>query len=218
MSSSSIALRLLNAPPISQVSGALAPKSAVAEKVAEPKYAQAFRAHYANVYKYVLNTFQMSFDTASKMGEAMRAVSDTVARARPQALSQFDSVDARQLAALGADGAIEVPGFELDRAAFDELAGRFVPQFYKGQPAFDEAWAAGKVTIQQASDVPEFNLGHKSFMLFKGDDMFGGAGWGKPFNQALYDKVTSTGVEQAFGGVLGAEWYVTWPSARAAPT
>lgn len=55
-----------------------------------------------------------------------------------------------------------------------------------------------------------FNFGHNSFALFSRGSMIGGAGWGRAFNQPLYDQVAATGLQQGFGSMLEQDYYVTW--------
>ena len=139
-----------------------------------------------------------------RQGEAM-------AQATPQSLDMFAPEDAVRIANSGADAAIEVPAIRLDKVVFDDLVGTWAKDNLKDQPGFAAALADGTLMIRQASEVPEFNYVEKSFAFFKDGNMIGGGGWGGPFNQTLYDQVAATGVQQAFGSVMGQGFYMTWP-------
>jgi hypothetical protein len=218
LSGSDIALRLMRtdrAASRTQVNTAQAGTAitgGVSERAAyEDNLDRSFRLSQANVYQHALEQFHMSYRTAGQLGLALEAQGEALAQGRPQGLASFAPEDAQRLAALGTDSAMLVPEFALDQAAFDDLVIGHVQETYKDQPGFAEALATGSVVIQRASDVPEFNFGHKSFVLFKDGSMIGGAGWGKTVNQGLYDRVAATGLQQGFGGVMGQDYYVTWP-------
>lgn len=223
MSPAAIALRLLRGAAAESAGNTPAARTAPAGETAdraayEEGLDRLFRDDQRRLYDYAVEKFRMTYETSAKLALALESKGEAMAAAVPQALHAFAPEDASRLAALGADAAIPVPEVELDQAAFDDLVGNFVHDAYADLPGFAKAMAAGTVTIQRGSDVPEFNFGHKSFTLFKDGDMIGGAGWGKPFNQKLYDQIAATGIEQAFGSVMGQNFYVTWPggAARAA--
>ena len=158
----------------------------------------------------------MSYETAAKVALAMQAQGEAMVQAVPQPLSAFSPEDAARLKSFGADAAVLNPELpELDDAPFNDIVTRNIKKEFAELPGFAEAMADGAVVIRRASEVPEFNLGHKSFTLFRDGYMIGGGGWGKPFNQAQYDQVAATGVQQAFGGAMGADHYVTWPGKAA---
>lgn len=219
-SSASIALQLLQSVPGgSDLRAARPPASSppaqaeAADSVANlDKLANAIRLGQKNAFDVGRTYIDMSYETAAKVALAMRAQGEAMVQAIPQALSAFSPEDAARLQAFGADAAVLNPELpQLDDAAFNDIITRNIKKEYAGVPGFAEAMAAGTVVIRRASDVPEFNYGHKSFSLYKDGNMIGGAGWGKPFNQALYDQVAASGLQQAFGGAMGADYYITWP-------
>ncbi len=221
LSSSAIALKLLRDDPgggaTSTATGATRPPAKV-DALADRDLRQdnAIRIGQRNVYAQALDQFHMSYATAAKLGLAIDAQTEALVDAVPQALDRFPPEDAQRLAALGADAAVLTPEYELDKAAFDDLVAPFIRESLSGQPGFQEALAAGTLMIRRVSEVPEFNFGHNSYSLFKDGNMIGGGAWGRPFNQALYDRVAATGIEQAFGGVMGQNFYATWPGKAAA--
>lgn len=217
MTSSSIALRLLRDEAVSMTGGIMltnGPKVDMAADSAEyqDKLDRGWRLDAANTFKVALEHFHADYASAAKLGLALQTQAESLVEAKPQSLEGFSPEDAKRLSALGADAAILVPAIELDDATFNALVVPRVQAEYKDQPGFAEALATGQVKVQRTSAVPEFNFGHKSFALFKDGYMIGGAGWGQAFNQTLYDRIASTGIQQGFGGVMGQDYYVTWPT------
>ena len=211
LSSGAIALRLLRA---NQDGAPVAPKMTVAAAAERLQYEdhldQLFRASAQNAFNVAADSLHMTYATSAKLGLAMERQGEAMAQATPQPLTQFAPEDAARIAAFGADAAIEVPAIRLDDAAFDDLVKVNARETMMSVPGFAEAWAAGAVKTQRTEEVPEFGYAEKSFALFKDGNMIGGAGWGGVFNQSLYDKVASTGVQQGFGSVMGQGYYMTW--------
>lgn len=219
-SSASIALQLLQSgpggsnPQTPKVGLAKAPAaSEAADSVAyRDKLANAIRLGQKNAFEVGRTFVDMSYETAAKVALAMQAQGEAMVQAVPQALSAFSPEDSARLKALGADAAVlNLPMPELDDAAFNDIVTRYIKKEFTAVPGFADAMAAGTVVIRRASDVPEFNFGENNYSLYKDGYMIGGAGFGKPFNQALYDQVAATGLQQAFGGAMGADYYITWP-------
>lgn len=176
------------------------------------KLVNAIRLGQKNAFDVGRTFVDMSYETAAKVALAMQAQGEAMVQAVPQALSAFSPEDAARLKSFGADAAVLNPQMpELDDAAFNDIVTRNIKKEFAEVPGFADAMAAGTVVIRRASDLPEFNFGMKSFTFYRDGNMIGGGGWGKPFNLALYDQVAATGVQQAFGGAMGADYYVTWP-------
>jgi hypothetical protein len=215
LSSGAIALRLLRG---DQGPVRAAPNlsvAAAAERLqVEDRQDRAFRLDAQNDYSAAMSSLHMTYATSAKLGLALEKRGEAMAEATPQALSQFAPEDAARLAALGADAAIEVPAIRLDDAAFADLVHANARVTMMEVPGFAEAWAAGEVKVQRAEEAPEFGYVEKGFALFRDGNMIGGAGWGGMFNQAQYDKVAATGVNQAFGSIMGQGYYMTWGGAK----
>lgn len=219
-SSAAIALQLLQSAPgrfDPQAAKVALPKPATDDLAADSvayrdKLANAIRLGQKNAFDVGRTFVDMSYETAAKVALAMQAQGEAMVQAVPQALSAFSPEDAARLKAFGADAAVLNPAMpELDDTAFNDIVTRYIKKEFTEVPGFADAMAAGTLVIRRASDVPEFNFGENNYSLYKDGYMIGGAGFGKPFNQALYDQVAATGVQQAFGGIMGANFYITWP-------
>lgn len=179
------------------------------------RLADSIRLGHKNAFDVGRQYIDLSYEDAARLSIAMQAQTKAMVKAVPQPLSAFPPEDAVRLQAFGADAAVLNPPVILDDATFFGIVTRNIEEQYASVPGFAEAFAAGTVVIQRASDVPAFNFGHKSYSLYKDGHMIGGAGFGMEYNQALYDDVAATGVQQAFGGMMGADYYMTWPGKAA---
>lgn len=218
LSSASIALNVLRSEAGTQTNISARPTMAKDDMAADSvayraKLDQLWRIIAGNTHCVVLEQFHLDYATSAQYGIALRDQAHAMERAEPQPLASFGESDAAKFRALGANAAILVPQIVMNSPEMHALTTKHIETTYQNQPGFAAALVAGQVKIQRTSEMPEFNFGHKSYALFRDGYMIGGALWGQPFNQALYDKIDASGTAQGFGGLMGQDYYVTWPKA-----